>query len=440
MPMHKSFISRSTCWFPGREQSFSSTVIPILEKFSMILMSTLSESANSKIKKITYNGSVRAVKVINKHESSQSAALKELSIHRSLSHKFIVKYIADFGDRFSHSIVMEFVEYNLRTLIVPDLGLDPSLAHMMFVQLLDAVRYLHSRGICHRDIKPDNMLISKNGNIKLSDFGQSTLFYYKDYRRLRSSAGTPQFMAPEVLKGDYDGPLADVWSMGITLVNMLTGKLPWNSPTPQDGKYKAYRQLRYHHYDPFNRIREQTMRLVESMLCCEKLRATLDAVGRDPWILQVSSYLDPDLGCRNPGFLDGIEEQPLELHFTQPDMFGGNGHPVNYSQPVHLPNLPTLYRLYIEGDLSASVSSICAILESMAVMCSTRKNPGSSTKSRSVLFSAIDTRRNKLTGEIVVQELERSSIVTVIRARGDLLEFKKFLLCFNSRLSQCTCI
>lgn len=399
-------------------------------------MSTLSESANSKVKKITYNGSVRAVKVIHKHGPRHTAALKELSIHRSLNHRFVVRYVADFGDRFSHSIVMEFVEYNLRALIVPELGLDPQVAHMVFVQLLDAVKYLHSRGICHRDIKPDNILISKDGNIKLSDFGQSTLFHYRDYRRLRSYAGTPEFMAPEVVKGDYDGPLADVWSMGVSLLNMLTGKLPWDSPTLQDERYKAYRQLRYHHYDPFNRVREQTLRLVESMLCSEKHRATLGVVESDPWVSQTSDYLNPDMSCKNPGFLSGVEEQLTDLHFTQPDLAGGNRHLVNYSQPVHLPNLPTLYRLYIEGDLSASLSSICAILESMAVMCSIRPGLGTSTRSRSVLFSTIDTRKNKLAGEIVVEELNRSSIVTVVRARGDLVEFKKFLLCFNSRFSE----
>ena len=96
----------------------------------------------------------------------------------------------------------------------------------IFQQLINTLLYLHSQNITHRDIKIDNMLLDKNKNLKLVDFGLST--YYSDDKLLNQPCGTVVYAAPEVLEGkEYHGMLADVWSSGIVLYGMLSGFLPF---------------------------------------------------------------------------------------------------------------------------------------------------------------------------------------------------------------------
>lgn len=396
----------------------------------------------SSVKKILFNGEVCAMKTLKKrigkrkdenrtahmHNNNSRNALKEIAIHRSLKHRFIVKYIAHFDSAASFSLIMEYVEYNLRAFVIPEVGLDPKVGHMVFIQLLEGVKYLHSNGVCHRDIKPDNILIDKRGNIRLCDFGHSTMFKLKDYRRLRTVAGTPEFMAPEVLRGDYDGRMADIFSMGVTLVNMFTGKLPWKMASPRDQAYAAYRQMTYHCYDPFNRIREPTLRLIENMLKEESKRITIETIEQNQWVRQSTSLIDSfnEMECKDPSFLNGIEEASVDLHYTQPDILNNrdcgalNGKfCINTSQPVQPINQPTLYRFYVEGDFKTSTNSILSLLENMAVVFQRNSN--------GILFSTTDTKRNKLMGEIIIQEVNGSSVITIRRTKGDLAEFRKFL-------------
>lgn len=385
------------------------------------------ENQAGAVKKVIFNKSTKAMKVLDKNSIPVQNILKEISIHRSLSNIFIIQYISHYQEGSAYNLIMDYAEYNLRCLIVPELGMDPVIAHMIFVQTVSAVKYLHSKGICHRDIKPDNILLTKDGNVKLSDFGHSTLFYHKEYRRLKSIAGTYSFMAPEVLKNDYDGPMADIFSLGISLLNMLTGKLPWTCPISKDEKYKAYKAMKYHYYDPFNRLRESSLRLVEGMLQDEANRTTLLKIEADPWFTQLNYMMDTNLMCLKPAYLEGINEREIDLHYTQPDAFNAKGCFLNISQPVQLPNMPSVHRFYIDGDLESSLKVISKVLEQMAVMIQ--------VKSNFVFFSTTDTKRNKITGEIALQEMKGSTVVTVKRNKGDILEFKKFLMFLNSNFS-----
>ncbi|XP_022633214.1 CBL-interacting serine/threonine-protein kinase 3 isoform X2 [Vigna radiata var. radiata] len=103
-------------------------------------------------------------------------------------------------------------------------------ARRYFQQLINAVDYCHSRGVYHRDLKLENLLLDAFGNLKISDFGLSALSQQvRDDGLLHTTCGTPNYVAPEVLKdGGYDGAAADLWSCGVILFVLLAGYLPFD--------------------------------------------------------------------------------------------------------------------------------------------------------------------------------------------------------------------
>ena len=99
--------------------------------------------------------------------------------------------------------------------------------------MLDGLEYLHSKNISHRDLKPQNLLLDKNGDLKISDFGLSTMSITS-----KTIVGTQAFMAPELFYPEpYFGKTADLFSASIILYIMLTMELPFNQASPNDPHY-----------------------------------------------------------------------------------------------------------------------------------------------------------------------------------------------------------
>lgn len=97
-----------------------------------------------------------------------------------------------------------------------------------FRQLISALEFIHQAGVSHRDLKPENLLIDHENNIKVGDFGLSILIC--DGRGLKTSCGSPNYAAPELLNGEiYDGCSSDMWSAGVILYASLMGTLPFDS-------------------------------------------------------------------------------------------------------------------------------------------------------------------------------------------------------------------
>lgn len=397
----------------------------------MRIENTLDRGSTAKVKKIRYKGRVCAMKVIPFHKRGEKEIAKEILIHASLDHPFILRLLDQYTEDGNHCVVLEYEPYSLRALIEQSTqntgGIHPDVVHLIFSQLIAAVKYIHGRNVCHRDIKPENILISYNGNIKVTDFGASTLFFCKRQRRLKSRVGSLEFMAPEMFQGSYDGELADIWACGITLLNMLAGALPWQQAVPDDEKYSAYCALDYHYYDPFKRLPGPALSLVKGMLCEESRRFRIRDIETHPWFKRCNKFIGADGRCINSGYLKNILELGSELYFTQPNEVRKGECFIRNSLPVSSSGNVPMHRLYLQGGTSSNIQEIQSILERMAVACR--------TTAESIVFSTTDTRRNRLSGEIILQGLGDNCIAIISKTSGDLFEFQKFVMYVDRHFS-----
>ena len=113
-----------------------------------------------------------------------------------------------------------------------------------FRDMILGIEYLHAQGIVHRDIKPDNCLLTNDDVLKIVDFGVSEIFEKDSDMYTAKSAGSPAFLPPElcvVKHGDVSGKAADIWSMGVTLYCLRYGRLPFEKESIFE-LYKAIRE------------------------------------------------------------------------------------------------------------------------------------------------------------------------------------------------------
>ena len=150
----------------------------------------------------------------------------ELVIHSSVSHPAITQIKDALIDMNNVYIIMEYCEGgDLADIVIENKGIREDIAKHLFRQLISALNYIHQRGIAHRDIKLENILIS-HGNAKLTDFGLSKRQLPNS--KLSTSCGTLVYSAPEiVLEVPYDGPPIDIWSAGVVLYAMVANHFPW---------------------------------------------------------------------------------------------------------------------------------------------------------------------------------------------------------------------
>ncbi|RXM32583.1 Mitogen-activated protein kinase kinase kinase 3 [Acipenser ruthenus] len=165
--------------------------------------------------------------------SKEVSALEcEIQLLKNLHHERIVQYYGCLRDK-AHKTLTIFMEYMPGGSVKDQLkaygALTENVTRKYTRQILEGMSYLHSNMIVHRDIKGANILRDSAGNVKLGDFGASKRLQTicMSGTGIRSVTGTPYWMSPEVISGEGYGRKADVWSLGCTVVEMLTEKPPW---------------------------------------------------------------------------------------------------------------------------------------------------------------------------------------------------------------------
>ena len=162
--------------------------------------------------------------------------LQERSILTSIDHPNVAKVLDLVVEGETLGIVMELVEgQDLRRYLRAHGTLPPAEAVYLVGQLLQGLAAVHAGGIVHRDVKPENVLVSKTRGqviLKLTDFGVSRLSYGASLTKMTSLIGTPEYMAPELADHDSATPAADLYSAGIVLYEMLAGRTPFAGGHP----------------------------------------------------------------------------------------------------------------------------------------------------------------------------------------------------------------
>lgn len=172
--------------------------------------------------------------------------MNEVNIMKTLQHPCIIKMHEIINTPDAVYIILEYMKGgDLLTRIMKNKLLPDKIAKIFFLQLCFAVKYLHDRGITHRDLKPDNILLESKDDItvlKVSDFGLSK--FVQNNTLMRTQCGTAIYIAPEVLMTAGTVPYThkvDIWSLGVVLFTMLSGTIPFSDDygTPAVQQIKA---------------------------------------------------------------------------------------------------------------------------------------------------------------------------------------------------------
>jgi serine/threonine-protein kinase len=155
---------------------------------------------------------------------------REAQTAGKLAHPNIVT-VFDVGEDLGMSyIVMEFVEGNTLTQLMKRQRLSPpQIKHVIFNAAL-GLDYAHQNGVFHRDVKPDNIMVSKTGLVKVMDFGIARVVE-SNLTKTGSIMGTPSYMSPEQVQGQKVDARSDTFSLGVILYELLTGKKPFTGET-----------------------------------------------------------------------------------------------------------------------------------------------------------------------------------------------------------------
>ncbi|XP_050358376.1 serine/threonine-protein kinase par-1 isoform X2 [Nymphalis io] len=225
-----------------------------------------------------------AIKIIDKSrldEDNLKKTFREIAIMKRLQHPHIVRLYQVMESSHTLYLVTEYAPNGeIFDHLVSKGRMPESEAARAFAQMVAAVGYCHANGVVHRDLKAENLLLDKDMNIKLADFGFSN--EYTAGAALSTWCGSPPYAAPELFEGrHYDGPKADIWSLGVVLYVLVCGALPFDGSTLSElrsvvlsGKFRI----------PYF-MSQECEQLIRHMLVVEpERRLSLRGVARHRWL------------------------------------------------------------------------------------------------------------------------------------------------------------
>lgn len=203
------------------------------------IIGTLGEGGMGKVFKVknVISDRIEAMKVLHpqlgEHPEAMTRFLREIRLQAGLEHP----HIAALRTAVTHGqqllMIMEFVEGETLSGLMKSRGgkVPPAEAAQYIAQVLEALGYAHSRNIVHRDVKPANIILAPGGQAKLMDFGVAKLVEDHQLTATGATLGSLFYMSPEQIRGEQIDGRSDLYSVGITLYELVTGKRPFDAET-----------------------------------------------------------------------------------------------------------------------------------------------------------------------------------------------------------------
>jgi len=238
---------------------------------------------------------IKEIPLVGMSVAAARAVESEVELLRNLSHPQIIRFYETIRTEHHLYLVLEYVENGSLASILKTFGRLPE--HMLIVymrQVLAGLEWLHAQGVCHRDIKGANLLITQDGQVKLADFGVASRVVDAAEQagapidgRGEGPVGTPYWMAPEIIQMEPFTTASDIWSLGCTVLELLTGEPPYFELRPVNALYRIV-----HNTDPPipETVRTGSPLLNDFLLRCfdrdPKTRASASALRQHEWLQQ----------------------------------------------------------------------------------------------------------------------------------------------------------
>ena len=315
----------------------------------------IGKGAFGEVWKVTHENSkkVYCVKILSKRDIFEQKLInqinKEISIMYNINHPYSVKLVNHFEDNEKLYLIMELAPngnlYNLIQNNIKEKVKNMALIKKLIVQSIEIIKYLHSKNIVYRDIKPENLLLDNDYNIKLCDYGWAT--YFTPGKFLTVYCGTPEYVSPEVIKKYPYNEKVDIWGLGVLIFELVFGYAPFSS-TFNEERFNNIKAGKINWPKDLGDENKDLKDLIEKILRVDpKERISLDEIENHPWLRE--TYLNMKVKKKTNETFEMNQMTQTELYKTN---IMNNGVSKLWNSDKRLWKVNSYYELENDGSLS----------------------------------------------------------------------------------------